>query len=381
MATKKPKRRETFGMIDKLPSGRYRARYSAPDGKRYSAPMTFSTLTDARAWLAARQTEISRGEWVPPRVAAAHAARKAITLDAYSKTWMQTRTNSKGDALRPRTREEYERLLGDALAPLATRSLPEITPDVVRTWRAEIIASGRKTTAAHSYTLLKAIMATAVDDGLISSNPCSIKGAAATRTGKYVAPPTDAELDVLLNEIDPRYTALVVIAAIGGLRYGEATALQASDVSIERDDNGQVRAVRIAVTKGVVAVGGRFEVGPPKSEAGIRTVAIFGEDAEVIAQHMADLEPESLLFPAMNGGYLRQSTFTRYWYPARAAAGRTDLPFHGLRHYAGTRYAQAGATPKETMARLGHSSIGAAMRYQHAGSRDDELAARLNRRG
>lgn len=56
------------------------------------------------------------------------------------------------------------------------------------------------------------------------------------------------------------------------------------------------------------------------------------------------------------------------------------MPFHALRHYAGTRYAQAGATPKETMARLGHSSMGAAIRYQHSGNRDDELAARMSRR-
>jgi integrase len=55
------------------------------------------------------------------------------------------------------------------------------------------------------------------------------------------------------------------------------------------------------------------------------------------------------------------------------------MPLHALRHYAGTRYAQAGATVRETMARLGHSSERAAMRYQHAGNRDDELAMRVAR--
>ena len=74
-------------------------------------------------------------------------------------------------------------------------------------------------------------------------------------------------------------------------------------------------------------------------------------------------------------GWVPQSAFWRHWHKAVVEADRPDLPFHALRHYAGTRYAQTGATIRETMARLGHSSTKAAMRYQHAGSRDDELAS------
>jgi len=55
------------------------------------------------------------------------------------------------------------------------------------------------------------------------------------------------------------------------------------------------------------------------------------------------------------------------------------MPLHALRHYAGTKYARAGATVKETMARLGHSTSEAAMRYQHAGNRDDDLAMLIAR--
>lgn len=93
-----------------------------------------------------------------------------------------------------------------------------------------------------------------------------------------------------------------------------------------------------------------------------------------------NLTGEDLLWTAADGSHLAQSTFHRHWDKARRTAGRPDLPFHGLRHYAGTSYAQTGATVRETMARLGHSSTAAAMRYQHSGSRDDELAARMTRR-
>ena len=40
-------RRRAFGTISRLPSGRFRARYTGPDGARYSAPATFDTRAQA----------------------------------------------------------------------------------------------------------------------------------------------------------------------------------------------------------------------------------------------------------------------------------------------------------------------------------------------
>jgi hypothetical protein len=51
------------------------------------------------------------------------------------------------------------------------------------------------------------------------------------------------------------------------------------------------------------------------------------------------------------------------------------LRFHDLRHAAGTPAARTGATAKELMARLGHSSSRAAMIYQHAAEERDRLIA------
>ena len=65
--------------------------------------------------------------------------------------------------------------------------------------------------------------------------------------------------------------------------------------------------------------------------------------------------------------------------PARAAAGRPDLRWHDLRHTGATLAAQAGATTRELMDRLGHSTSTMAMRYQHvADDRPAEIARRLS---
>ena len=50
---------------------------------------------------------------------------------------------------------------------------------------------------------------------------------------------------------------------------------------------------------------------------------------------------------------------------AREAAGRPDLRVHDLRHTGATMAARAGATLAELQERLGHSSVNAALRYQH----------------
>ena len=85
------------------------------------------------------------------------------------------------------------------------------------------------------------------------------------------------------------------------------------------------------------------------------------------------------LFEAVNGGALPPSSMDYWYYPARKAAGRPDLRFHDLRHTGATLYAQAGATLKELMARLGHTTPTMAMRYQHvAEGRDRVIADRMS---
>lgn len=121
------------------------------------------------------------------------------------------------------------------------------------------------------------------------------------------------------------------------------------------------------------------ESGEVKTEAGVRAISIFGRDAQIIADHVAGRSPGSLLWTDTWGNYVSQSSVNNAWWAGRRAVGCEDVTFHALRHYQGTRYAQTGATLAELMARLGHSSARAAMRYQHAGGRDEELARRAAR--
>ena len=89
-----------------------------------------------------------------------------------------------------------------------------------------------------------------------------------------------------------------------------------------------------------------------------------------------------MLFPAASNpdAHLRHATLGKVFYPAREKAGRPDLRFHDLRHTGATLAAAAGASLAELMARLGHSTVGASLRYQHAAKgRDREIAEALSR--
>ena len=383
--TKKRKRRETFGQIDKLPSGRYRARYLDRDGTRYNAPHTFDTMTDARAYLASVQTDMTRGAWSSPVTRAAAKAARSQTLNEYAESWLTTNRNRRGEPLRPRTIAEYRRLLAGPLSDVAALPLADISPEVVDHWYDEASRGGKLTQASRAYSLLSTILGHAVDRGRITANPCRVKGAQSARTGRKVIPPTDDQLATIVEAIPDRFRALIYLAAEGGLRWGEATELRRDDVAIEKDDAGKVVRVLVSVTRAVTRTAAGFEVGPTKTAAGVRAVYIYGAPAAAIAEHLEAHVirfGNPLLFPALSDetgqAHMSQSTFhTPTWENARSTAGRSDMPFHALRHRAGTVYAQHGATLQETMTRLGHSSMAVAMRYQHATDRDAEIAARM----
>lgn len=72
------------------------------------------------------------------------------------------------------------------------------------------------------------------------------------------------------------------------------------------------------------------------------------------------------MFPFTVGTPISQSTFWEAWNKARKVIGRPDLRLHDLRTTAATLAVGTGATIAELMARLGHTTPNAAMRYQIA---------------
>jgi integrase len=129
-----------------------------------------------------------------------------------------------------------------------------------------------------------------------------------------------------------------------------------------------------------VRVDGEFVIGTPKSDAGTRDVNIPPHLLPAVKTHLADNITggrDGLLFPAAGDPtkHLAPATLYKVFYKAREEAGRPDLRFHDLRHTGAVLAASTGATLAELMARLGHSTAGAALRYQHAAKDRDKVIA------
>jgi integrase len=210
--------------------------------------------------------------------------------------------------------------------------------------------------------LLKAIMNTAVEDGVIRRNPCRIKGASQEKSPARPAL-TVAQVYALATEVGPRYRALVLVAAFGSLRWGEAVALRRQDFDA---DAFTVRVERQLVRN----IGGGAVFGPPKSGAGIRSVPLPRVLADDLARQLKSFAgpgEDGLIFTGPAGLPLRHGNFyRRVWRDAVTRAGLEDVHFRDLRHAGNTFTADAGANLRELMARMGHTTTRAAMIDLHS---------------
>ena len=190
-----------------------------------------------------------------------------------------------------------------------------------------------------------------------------------------LSPATIAELDTIVSALPPRFQGVAVLCAWCALRIGEVLELRRGDVDLPGGF--------VSISRSVAWVGGLPVVGTPKSAAGTRRVAIPPHVLPVLQEHVSvrvAQGADSLLFPARDGkSHLQPSVFHDSWRRARSAAGRDDLRVHDLRHTGATMAAIAGATLAELQQRLGHSTVAAALRYQHAAQgRDAQIAATLS---
>lgn len=430
MGTQRKASRRTFGAVKRQRSGRHQASYLDPiTGRRRIAPDTFTTKKAADDWLAGIQADIARQVWRSPDAG-------NVTLHDYIGKWLGSRVD-----LAPSTRELYESLDRQWInAPIGgvnigAVELRHLTTPLIREWhagatrqsRAQALARIDSTNRRHlghparawarregidvpatgklrqalltawkeagspehprppldpvasppgsariqqAYRLVHAALAQAVEDGLLTVNPCRVKGASAHRSPER-PPATPGEVSVIAANMPPRYAAAVVAAAWSGLRAGELFGLARRHIDL---DSGTVRVER------QLGPHGRGFAATKNKQA--RTVHLPELVVEQLRGHLAEFtaaRPDALVFATDSGQPVHAANRQKMWQRARRAAGREDLRWHDLRATGATFAAQSGASLREVQARLGHSTVSAAMLYQRAAEERDRLiAARMN---
>ena len=219
--SRKAKRTDHSGGVDKLPSGRWRARYTDPVTYRQRSAGTFATKSEAEDRLAEVRTDQRRGAWVDPDAS-------NVTLAAFATTWLDHRTD-----LAPRTREMYRSMLDVHIVPaLGDIPLGALSRSAIEAWHRQIASGASPSMAPKTYRLLRQILATVVDDEVLLKNPARIKSAGQERaTERTIA--SIEEVLAIAEAIDARFRAMVLVAGLGGLRFGEVTALRRGHVDLD----------------------------------------------------------------------------------------------------------------------------------------------------
>jgi integrase len=374
MAKARKVNRASFGNVRQLASGRWQARYPAEDGTPMSAPRTFDTSAEAWEHIAQVSADRSRHVYTDHRLG-------ERTLTDFGQAWLDN-GGSRG-RLAVKTGELYQDLFNRHITPtIGTLPVGKISPAIVRDWHTKLgkeLASKRPQKAGapkagaarvrQSYALLKAILNTAVNDGLIGKNPCQIVGAGVARAPERPLM-TLTQFDALVEAHPEHLRPLVQLAFGAHLRLGEVVGLQRGDLDLKE---GTLRVERQVIET-------RHEgakTTPTKTET-TRVVDLPAVTVEVMKDYLATV-PKALakapLFVKPDGSSVTRAQVEQNFVKARKAAELEQFHFHDLRHAGLTLVASSGASIRDIMARAGHSTTAAAMTYQHlATERGKDLA-------
>lgn len=358
-------RRRSFGSVRQLASGRWQVRYLGPDGLRRPAPTTYERKRDAELELSRLEADLSRDDWYDPDAG-------KIKLGPWGRAWLAERPLSKT------TRERYEFTFRGYIEPaLGNRSVNEIREADVRRWYAGMLDgdTGRPS-AAKAYRVLRAMLNTALDDGMIKRNPCRIPGAGDDKSAERPVLSIDEVLRVV-GAMPPRLRMMVLLATFTSLRFGELAALARRNVDVS---SGFVTVVENQAQLS----NGELYLKDPKSAAGRRAVPVPDDLLDELKQHLAEYaEPgeDGRVFIGPKGGKLRRQNFRKIWIKALADSKVRPVHFHDLRHTGNQFAADDGASLRELMERMGHASPRAAMIYLHVSKgRSRHIADRLSAR-
>lgn len=340
---------------------RYRARLRAPDGQEFNR--SFRTKREATQWEASQRVARSQGVWVNP------AAGRA-QFGTWADEWLETVSHT----WRPRTIEKHQMAIEAHWRPrFGRRPLNSITTRDVQAAINELAGRYQSASVRTYYGTLRSCLRFAVERELIPRTPCrAIKLPAASGEEKRVV--TSAELHRLAEAVGPDWRTFIYLAGVLGLRFGEVAALRRSDVDLPRAE--------VSVRQTLTEVAGKVTVGPPKSQASMRTLAIPGPLVAELETHIGTLanhSPAGLLFVNRAGRPLRRSDFrSAVFLPALKRTGLSGLTFHGLRHSAATQWVASGIDLRTVQAWLGHADPQLVLRlYAHASSAAGRQAAEV----
>jgi integrase len=319
---------------------RYVVRFRDAAGRQHKR--SARTMAEARDLKAALTADVKRGEY---------RALSRVTFAEYAAEWIETYTGRTSRGIRVETLAGYrDHIEREALPFFGRMQLTAIEPRDVKRYAATLAERGLSPSSVRrALAPIRALLATAFEDGVIRSNPAAglriaqrIEDVGGDEKVKALGEP---ELRALLGELPDEWRLFFELLAHTGLRIGEAVALTWEDVDFAKR--------RVYVRRRLYR--GRFD--SPKSRYGRRAVPLSKGLTRRLAHARGTRPNEVPVFPSSRGGYLEPSNLmSRVLKPAARKAGVPWAGFHTFRHTCATMLFRHGMNAKQVQVWLGHHS-------------------------
>lgn len=383
MPRKKARTRRSFGQLDRLPSGRWRARYTAPTQERVTAPHTFAEKIDAEGWLAEERRLIDLGTWLPLVEREKKREVDALTVRDLCDRWLSS------GYLKESTVASHRRKLDNRVLCTSLADEPVVGVDRARIalWWAEVQEKWPATgnTNATAYKRLHTAFQFAVDTlDIVPTNPVQVKGAGKVPRPQAKDRPliTLTEAGALADGMPDRLRAPMLLLLWAGLRLGELLELRRKDLR-GLTGNGVVTLQVRRNTQRLEDPDSHRQImvpfDTPKTDAGNRNIVLPKTVSTALRAHCRDYvagDAEALIVTTRTGEQMLDTTFRNRLAPVKKAAGRPDITPHDCRRFYGTQLVTEGRVSlEEARLLMGHETVEQLLDYQRAAAGYEKRAA------
>jgi integrase len=286
-----------------------------------------------------------------------------VTFGKYADRWLKQHAELH---CKPSTISGYKDVLRLHIRPrFADISLDRISRDDVKELFANLSAKGLSAnTLKNILIVLRVILNSAVEDGLVQANTASKMGRFLPADPEKFEPValTREETQLFLEAADADFQLLFLTLLRTGMRWGEAAALRWGDIQFGHSEEDQNRFIWVRRNW----VHGKFT--SPKSKKTrridlsrqLRRALLEARDAQMLNAYLKGKTnlSDDLVFPSEAGSVLDHSNvYSRYFLPAIERAGLRHFRIHDLRHTFASQLLQDGASLAYVRDQLGHSSI------------------------
>ena len=274
-----------------------------------------------------------------------------ITIGDLAQEWFVTKDVS------DRTMLGYKEVWKNLIAPTwASTKLANVRPDGVTKWLTNLSRQYSAQRVRKAFTVFKQILDLAVMGERIANNPAE---RAKQLGGKGFLPKvtkiddhtrlTNAQVLDLADAAGP-YRLMILVMAYTGVRFGEATAIQAGDIDLAKS--------RLHIRRAYTSVNGKLQITTPKSGKP-RIIPIPGFLDAPLMEALYPCEfSDSLLFTSATGKAIHYQRWREtHFNKAAVAVGLDGVQPHDLRRTYAALSIQAGVGPKALQAAMGHSDI------------------------